>query len=268
LVVTAILAILAGMLLPAVSKTRIQGQSAVCMSNHRQLVAAWSLYTRDYNDACANNFTIADVLGAITSKRFDNWANNVMTWSTGGIDGQSVTNLAWVRNGVLFKYTSSAVGVYQCPADVFVSPAQRRLSWTRRLRSVSMNALFGRSDRLSSGATGRSWSEGGAWRQYLKTSQVPNPSVTWLMLDEHPDGINDGFFVNPSTASQWSDLPASYHGGGCVFSFADGHVELKPWTSATSKYPVRFSYMSRPFDAAGRKDFAWYKERTGWVPFQ
>jgi len=143
--------------------------------------------------------------------------------------------------------------------------AQRRLGWSRRMRSNSMNALFGRSDNLATSATGRSWSEGGAWRQYLKTSQVPNPSGTWLTLDEHPDGINDAFFITSSSATQWGDLPASYHNGACGFSFADGHAEIKKWTSSTSKYPVKFVFAVRPFDAAGRKDFEWYKERTGWV---
>ena len=75
------------------------------------------------------------------------------------------------------------------------------------------------------------------------------------------------FFVNSPTASAWQDLPASYHNGACGFSFADGHSEIKKWASATSKY-TRVIYTYPPtmtFDAAGRRDFAWYLERTGYV---
>jgi prepilin-type processing-associated H-X9-DG protein len=100
---------------------------------------------------------------------------------------------------------------------------------------------------------------------------VPRPAKTWLVIDEHPDSINDGFFINnPRTASWWQDIPASYHNGACGFSFVDGHSEIKKWKSATSKYTT-VRYTPDPprmnFDAAGREDFAWYNERTGWVNF-
>ena len=89
------------------------------------------------------------------------------------------------------------------------------------------------------------------------------------MLDEHPDSINDAYFINSDTASQWTDVPAAYHNGACGFSFADGHSEIKKWKSATSKYEsVQYkdaAGYTKTFDAAGRDDFAWYKERTGMV---
>jgi prepilin-type processing-associated H-X9-DG protein len=95
---------------------------------------------------------------------------------------------------------------------------------------------------------------------------VPRPSKTWLFLDEHPDSVNDGFFINNPTASAWQDIPASYHNGACGFSFADGHSEIRKWRSATSKYGVQYYYPStRSFDTAGRNDFKWYLERTGYI---
>ena len=56
------------------------------------------------------------------------------------------------------------------------------------------------------------------------------------MIDEHPDSINDGYFINNPSGTAWQDIPASYHNGACGFSFADGHSEIKKWKSATSKY--------------------------------
>ena len=132
-----------------------------------------------------------------------------------------------------------------------------------------MNSIFGRFQSVAPGdptALGFNWGFG-EYRQYLKQSQVPKPAKTWLMLDEHADSINDGYFINSPTASAWQDIPASYHGGACVFSFADGHSETKKWRSERSKYPrVVFSYPNTMgFDAAGRDDLAWYLERTGYI---
>ena len=73
LVVIAIIAILAGMLLPALSKSKTKAQGIACMSNNKQLVTGWQLYAGDFNDACANNFTIHGTQDAITSKKFNNW---------------------------------------------------------------------------------------------------------------------------------------------------------------------------------------------------
>ncbi|HUL51574.1 MAG TPA: prepilin-type cleavage/methylation domain-containing protein [Candidatus Nitrosotalea sp.] len=264
LVVIAALALMAVTILPALARTRPDSQVFQCLSNHKRLMQAWSVYAADYADHVPNNFTIPETESAITTGRLDNWVNNIMTWDTAGIEGQSVTNNYWVTNGVFGRYTGSDVEIYRCPADSYLSPAQRSAGWTQRNRSISMNALFGLSDHTPNSANGRSWYNS-AYRQFLKTTDVPSPTGTWVLIEEHADSINEGFFIVDINATSWGDLPASYHNGACTFSFADGHAEEHPWLSQTSKYSVKYSYLPRHFDALGKQDFQWYKARTGFT---
>jgi prepilin-type processing-associated H-X9-DG protein len=155
--------------------------------------------------------------------------------------------------------------------DIFVSPQQRAARYPMRLRSMAMNAFFGRSnnDPGDNSARGASWAFSGQYRQFLKTTDVPEPTMTWLTLDEHPDSINDAFFITDHNANHWQDRPASYHNGACGFSFADGHAEIRKWLSSASIYPVQFQYgPTKPFDEAGRRDMEWYRQRLQLIPFR
>jgi prepilin-type N-terminal cleavage/methylation domain-containing protein/prepilin-type processing-associated H-X9-DG protein len=270
LVVIAIIAILAAMLLPALSKAKVKAQAIGCLSNLRQLMTAWQIYTGDNNEKVANNFGVTQTENSINSGKFDNWANNVMDWTaSSSVLDRSITNVAWVANGVLGKYTAAAVGVYKCPADFYLSAPQRTAGWSQRNRSLSMNALFGLfSDGESDDYTAKGihWGTVGQYVQFLKTTTVPKPANTWLFLDEHPDSINDGFFDDDPANTAWTDIPSSLHAGGCGFSFADGHAQLRMWLSKTSRFKVQYSEQSPPtFDAAGLRDFSWWRQCSGFV---
>jgi len=271
LVVIAIIAILAAMLLPALAKAKTKAQGIMCLNNTRQLTIAWHLYSGDFDDRIANNYGVNETRAAIANGRLDNWVNNVMTWDTDPVN----TNMTLVANGVLGKYTAATLGVYKCPADSYLSPVQRTAGFKQRNRSLSMNSIFGRFSTVNGDCgtdptfCGKNWGFP-QYKQYLKQFHVPRPAKTWLTIDEHPDTINDGYFINNPDLDHWQDIPASYHNGACGFSFADGHSEIKKWLSRTSKYTTVVYDGNRArmsFDAAGQTDFKWYTERTGYIDF-
>ena len=129
-----------------------------------------------------------------------------------------------------------------------------------------MNSVLGRfSAGIDSTAQGVNWALP-QYSQYLRLAAIPKPDRTWVVIDEHPDSINDGYFLNNPAGSNWQDLPAAYHNGGCGFSFGDGHCEVRKWLSAASRYGVQYSYPStKVFDPNGRVDFSWYLQRTGYL---
>ncbi len=130
-----------------------------------------------------------------------------------------------------------------------------------RVRSVSMNGF------VEGGAYGKT-SAGSTWYpayfSYNKITDVvrPTPSDLWLMNDEHPDSINDGWeIMNPTDRNTWVDLPASYHNGACGFNFADGHSEIKKWLETSTVVKVKYSQYNG-FAAPKSRDIAWIIDRS------
>ena len=230
------------MLFPALAKAKTKAQGIGCLSNTKQITLAWHLYSGDSNDHVANNYGVNETVDAINRKVFDNWVNNVMTWGAGnGTADVSNTNRDWVVNGVLGRYTAGAIAL-KMRADKYLSSAQNTARYSQRNRGISAHEFNLRPVQYRQRHHGpKAWGkiEGfSQYRQYLKQSEVPHPSKTWLVLDEHPDSINDGYFINNPTATAWQDLPASYHNGPCGFSFRQTS-EIKKWLSASSKYRFR-----------------------------
>jgi prepilin-type N-terminal cleavage/methylation domain-containing protein/prepilin-type processing-associated H-X9-DG protein len=240
LVVIAIIAILAAMLLPALTKAKQKASGISCLSNNKQLAMAWLMYADEHSGTLVANREKGEIQNALNR---DSWVYGVMGYGSGDLDS---TNQLWLSESLLAPYSNRSRGIYRCPAD----PSYVEIGGTPhpRVRSMSMNHQLGHNNKLKK----------------LSDLSNPLPALNFVFVDEHPDSINDGYFKTDSAvnrAAKWTDLPASLHNGACGFAFADGHAEIHKWLEPETRKPIErrdFGGMSAP----GSRDIAWVQRHV------
>jgi len=225
LVVIAIITILAGMLLPALSKAKSRAQNLTCLNNLKQLELCLHLYVTDYNDFFVPNNSIA-----------------VFTTGTNGFQS-SLSGLSWlpdndadveldpsnIVNGLLYPYNKS-LAIYHCPADQ---------STLETPDGQPLTQLRWRSYNMSQSVNG--YPQGDpeyfnlipAWTKYTEVRQPPLSNL-FVLIDENSATIEDAEFGMPPVGGLWDDdswwdMPSDRHYQGANLSFADGHVEHWKW---------------------------------------
>jgi prepilin-type N-terminal cleavage/methylation domain-containing protein/prepilin-type processing-associated H-X9-DG protein len=257
LTVIAVIAILASLLLPALAGAKSKAHAISCLSNERQLMLATLLYVNDFNDALPYNLGIAEIKRLEEKGWYWNWTTPVMSWE---LDSDN-TNTFLLTQGGIGPYTSSSAKIYRCPADSVVSDIQAQAGWTARVRSFSMNAMVGHPGQYLQGGANVNNPD---YVQFLKLGQIPQPARIFVLTEEHPDSVTDGYFLNQPERYRWRHLPASYHRGVANLAFADGHLEGHKWQLASTKPPSHPDAAELPLPLASteRADFEWLMYRT------
>ena len=202
LLVVAIIAILAGLLLPALSLAKSKGQRTACLSNLRQSALSVQLYHADNDGKLVPNHPLA--LGTN------------LCWVPGDMRSPlESTNQALIRQGRLFPYANQ-VGLYRCPADL------SRSSGEPRTRSYAMNSWVG--SRYM-----ESLPRANGYRTFVRDNElaVAGPATIWVLADEHEVSIDDAWFlVTMDDSRPFASCPATRHDHGYGLNFADGHAEM------------------------------------------
>jgi hypothetical protein len=229
---------------------------------------AMVLYVDDHDGALPYNM----VLYGTTFRSNLNWANNVMTRDL----SPDNTNLDTLTQASLGAYVSRNTSAFHCPADQSMSTVQLAAGWDHRIRSYSLNGMLGNPG--DSSLTGANPNNPG-YRQFLKLAQIPRPGEIYVFLDEQPDSLKDGSFLNPDASNentlidveddgstgqlQWQDLPASYHNRNAALSLADGHAEFHRWVNPETAQSAQPNAPYAPVAVTSNgNDFQWVLSHT------
>jgi len=231
LVVIAIIAILAAMLLPALSSAKAKAQTIGCLNNLKQLSVAAQAYTADNRGLFVVN-NRGDLPGPMA---MDSWVGGNLRLES------EATNTLFLRLSKFFPYASQ-LSVFHCPADHSHAGAGRPAGATTptlRVRSYAMNSWMG--SRYMEDYPRRT-----GYRTFVKDSElgVAGASGLWLIADEHELSIDDGWFlVTMDDSKPFASFPTTRHQRGYAVNYLDGHAEVQKlrdpesaWTSAPDQH--------------------------------
>jgi len=276
LVGVAIIAILAGMLLPALGKAKTKAAGIFCMNNGSQMIKAMQLYALDHNDYLPPN---PDDGNTSPGK---NWCPGQA--GQGGGEEFNPDILKDPTKSLLAQFLGFSEKPFKCPADRRVgryagtNPSLRGTK-VPAARSFAMSQAVGTNPYKPGCRTAVDgpWLDGShghtvnsKWFCYGKLGDfnLPGAANTLVFVDEDHRSLNDGGFAvmgPPLTGKTWDntpeqmiDWPGYYHNGAAGFAFADGHSEIKKWNDNRTKVGVNVSRQSQK----GNRDIRWLSERT------
>jgi prepilin-type N-terminal cleavage/methylation domain-containing protein/prepilin-type processing-associated H-X9-DG protein len=209
LVVIAIIAILMGILMPALSLARRKATGSRCLGNQRTLILAWTMYANENNGNMVNGHTSGS----------GSWI--VLPTAVNDPVTPLEKELIGLRMGRLFSFVKETK-IYHCPAD------------NRGKSSFAYTANTGkfecyRSYSIVAGLNGEHY---GGIEPWTNMAQIKNSGRKYVFVEDvDPRGYNLGSWaISRSRSSyQWVDPIAIWHNKRSTLSFVDGHVEMHSW---------------------------------------
>jgi prepilin-type N-terminal cleavage/methylation domain-containing protein/prepilin-type processing-associated H-X9-DG protein len=233
LVVIAVIAALAALLLPALSKGKSQAAATYRLNNTKQLQLAWLLYVHDNNDRMVPYTT--DTAGGL------GWVDDQIGLASEYLHGGYKNELT-VTEGLLWPYVQNEA-TYRRPSQTQVYAAE----WTPAVNGTPTSQI---GPGLLNGTPTRSFSISEGLPGKLSEILRPPPSWAFVFADENLYTIAwGGFYL--MWGNQWSDVPGARHDGRASLSFADGHSELHLWQEpSTISMDVDARTVGFPFTAS------------------
>ena len=252
LVVIAIIAILAALLLPALSKAKAKAYQVQCLGNLRQLALVYQLYADDN-------------AGNLVPNGFIDVLNGTKLWVIGSehTHPQFFTNRDYLIDPqyALFANYLKTTAVYKCPSDRD-EPAWNGVPHPK-LRSYSLNCFFNWQTPADSVVSS-------ARVTFRKQSGLAlhDASRFYTFVDGAPLNLcQPAFLLYVGDSGLLYHRPSAEHNRSGSFAFADGHVEAHRWrveetvvaakNGGTAGDGGHFTFVS-----PSNPDFLWLKEHA------